>query len=190
MTGEGDAEGAGDLGVELVGDRATDVVRLDDLVENGHGGRHAIWSPRSSVLAVRRRRSAGRRRHQRRMAVAAVGPDLGVEGAAAPASTPGGAGRGRDQHDRPMATPVSRPSSAVGGGAPGDVGRAWGSSVAAEAGEQSQGDARPRSARRRTGPTATVRTRSRTWVSVGTTTIWLGPIRYGPSAPSTVQFGK
>ena len=37
MVGEGDTEGAGDLGVELVGNRSSDVVRLDDLVENGHG---------------------------------------------------------------------------------------------------------------------------------------------------------
>ena len=29
-----------------------------------------------------------------------------------------------------------------------------------------------------------------TWVSVGMTTIWLGPMRYGPSAPDTSQFGK
>ena len=40
--GEADTEGVGDLGVELVGDGATHVVRLDDVVEHlrvgrGHG---------------------------------------------------------------------------------------------------------------------------------------------------------
>ena len=42
VAGERDPEGAGDLGVELVGNRSSDVVRLDDLVENGHGGRQVI----------------------------------------------------------------------------------------------------------------------------------------------------
>ena len=42
VAGERDSEGAGDLGVELVGNRSSNVVRLDDLVENGHGGRQVI----------------------------------------------------------------------------------------------------------------------------------------------------
>ena len=32
--GEADTEGVGDIGIELVGNRAADVVRLDDLIEN------------------------------------------------------------------------------------------------------------------------------------------------------------
>ena len=36
--GEGDAERVGDLGVELIGNGAADVVGLDDLVEYGHAG--------------------------------------------------------------------------------------------------------------------------------------------------------
>ena len=45
VAGERDTEGAGDLGVELVGNRSSDVVRLDDLVESGHGGRQVIDEP-------------------------------------------------------------------------------------------------------------------------------------------------
>ena len=43
--GERHPEGAGDLVVELVGNRSSDVVRLDDLVENGHGGGQVIQLP-------------------------------------------------------------------------------------------------------------------------------------------------
>ena len=56
--GERDSEGAGDLGIELVGNRASDVVRLDDLVEYGHGGHQSTAvAPRpvrllAGVLAV------------------------------------------------------------------------------------------------------------------------------------------
>ena len=71
VAGEGDAEGAGDLGVELVGNRSSDVVRLDDLVENGHGGRQAIPSARSSSLGPSARAGRAPCVHRRRTAAVA-----------------------------------------------------------------------------------------------------------------------
>ena len=104
--GEGDTERVGDVSVELVGNRSSDVVRLDDLVESDMtGGRGYGWHRRGSGLGSRcagsastsapahrlarrslaeraapSRRRSGRRRGARASAPVAPGSAVGVHG--------------------------------------------------------------------------------------------------------------
>ena len=179
VAGERDAERAGDLGVELVGHRAADVVGLDDLVEHGHDGRvRLVGGPPAPSRPVgdrslgssslgdgggRRRCRTGRRRRRSAADVERIAV--------------GGADRRRRAADGSSAGRRRRRRRGAGGRRSRASPRIREERPAAAMPSQREERRRTRSDVLRSYVQPNVAAR------VGTTTIRFGAMRYGPSAP-------
>ena len=148
-------------------------------------------APAAAESPRRRRRRLGVREHPVGGGPSAAGYGGGAGGGGGPAST-GPAGhspahvRRHGESSRPEAVRATRSPHRVAG-APRELRDLH---VAAEPEEDREADADERERVEQRGRCSIGRTSSLRACSVGTTTIWFGPMRYGPSAPDTSQFGK